>query len=232
MDKVGVKFKGIIFVYSAIKDKCDFDKRRLVVRAMKKEDYCNRDGIYAENEYFILKRLCEQDKEDFMELVLDTSSIPKAYEQAGFSEYSWECSLNDADLNLSLFAKDTGIYLGNLMLKNLSGSRQEIGIDIVRKYRKRGIGYKAVRLLIEHAAKVSGRSDFEVRIYSDNEPSRRLFEKLGAVEIGQECSEFISAMKAMEATVGEEKMSQLTKCYKDVFEAADRHHIIVYELRI
>lgn len=64
------------------------------------------------------------------------------------------------------------------------------------------------------------------------EPSSRLFEKLGAVEIGQEDSEFISAMKVMEETVGKKEMFQLAGNYKEVFEAVDRHHIIVYELKI
>lgn len=198
---------------------------------MKKEDYCNKDGMYAENEYLILRRLCEQDKEKFMELTLDTSSIPKAYEDADFFEYSWKCSLNDEDLNLSLFAKDSGRYLGNLMLKNLSDSRQEIGIDIVREYRNKGIGYEAVKLLMNHAAKVSGSNEFEVRIYSDNEPSRKLFKKLGAVEIGQECNEFISAMKTMGEMIGEEKMFRMEEDYKDIFEAAGRNYIIVYKLK-
>ena len=35
---------------------------------VKKEDYCNKDGVYAENEHFVLRRLCEQEKENFMEL--------------------------------------------------------------------------------------------------------------------------------------------------------------------
>lgn len=199
---------------------------------MKKEDYCNIDGMYAENGDFILKRLCERDKENFMNLYLDTSSIPKAYEQSDFFEYTWEHSLNDDNLNLSLFAKGSDIYLGNLMLKNISANRPEIGIDIVREYRNRGIGYDAVKLLMSRAMEVSGRTDFEVRIYSDNEPSKRLFEKLGAIEIGQEDSEFISAMRAMEAAIGKEKMSQFTESYKDLFTDANRHNIIVYELKI
>lgn len=142
------------------------------------EDYCDKDGKYAENGQFVLKRLQENDKENYMNLKMNTSSIPKAYENEVFFEETWKNSLRDKDLNLSLFTKDTNLYLGNLMLKNFSSDIQEIGIDIVREYRNKGVGYKAVELLMNHAKAVSGASEFEVKVYSDNVASKRLFENL------------------------------------------------------
>lgn len=198
---------------------------------MEINDYCDSDGKYAENERFILRKLQEADKDNYMKLKLEVSSIAKAYEDESFYEFTWKSALEDKDLYLSLFENRTGIYLGNLMLKNLSSDKQEIGIDIVREHRRKGIGYAAVRLLMSHAKEVSGADSFEVRIYSDNIASTKLFEKLGAVKAGREDSEFISVMKEWEKIEGSEKMFRLKEEHKGLFDRAEKRHIIVYELK-
>ena len=197
---------------------------------MEIKDYFDSDGKYAENERFILRKLQEADKDNYMKLTLDVSSIAKAYEDESFYEFTWEHALADKDLNLSLFEKRTGTYLGNLMLKNLLSNKQEIGINIVREHRRRGIGYAAVRLLMNHAKEVSGTNIFEARIYSDNTASTKLFEKLGAAKVDCEDSEFISVMKELEKIEGSKRMSRLKEEHKELFARAEKRHIIVYEL--
>lgn len=199
---------------------------------MKIEDYCEENGMYAENACFVLRRLQETDKDNYMKLTLDYSSIAKAYEDESFYELTWEQALKSKDLYLSLFDKHTGTYLGNLMLKNLSDEKQEIGIDIVREHRRKGIGYAAVKLLMSRAKEVSGTDIFEVRIYSDNIPSTKLFKKLGAVKVDCEDSEFISIMKIWEKSEGEEKMSRLREEHKELFARAEARQIIVYEVKV
>lgn len=43
--------------------------------------------MFAEDKKFILKKLSENDKEDFMKLQMDVSSIKKAYEINDFYEF-------------------------------------------------------------------------------------------------------------------------------------------------
>ena len=198
---------------------------------MRIEDYFDDNDVFAEDKKFILKKLSENDKEDFMKLQMDVSSIKKAYEINDFYEFSWSSFLHDKDLNLSLFSKDTGVYLGRLMLKNLSADKQEIGIDIVEDYRRKGRGSAAVCLLMKHAKEVSGADWFEIRIYSDNIASINMFKKLGAVEADREDSEFIKIMKVMEKSLRKDEIERSKRKYSDLFGREEGRKILLFNLK-
>lgn len=44
------------------------------------EEFFNPDGIFAEDEVYVLRRLQEEDKEPFMQLLVDISDIKDAYD--------------------------------------------------------------------------------------------------------------------------------------------------------
>lgn len=57
----------------------------------------------------------------------------------------------------------------------LTGQRNEIGISIFRRFQKRGYGQEAVTLLVQKY----GPAKYLANINPANEPSRKMFEKLG-----------------------------------------------------
>ena len=68
---------------------------------------------------------------------------------------------------------------------------------------------------------------FMVRIYSDNEPSKKLFEKLGATQIGKEASEFAEVLAQMKEKLKDEYEEFLIR-NPDVEDVADERHIVQY----
>ena len=199
---------------------------------MEIEDYLGENGFFAEDGSIYIRRLNEDDKEDFMRLKVDVSCIPKAYEIPSFYDFSWNDYLNGEDLVLCLISKDSGKFLGVVMLKNLHDETQEIGIDIVREFRNRGIGFQAISLLLERAKECSGKTRYQIRIYSDNIASQKLFNKFNITEIAHEDNEFIQVMKSFEKTIGSDYIANLKEQNQEMFEKAEKKYIALYELKI
>lgn len=199
---------------------------------MEIKDYLGEDGFFAEDENIRIRRLNEDDKEVFMRLKIDVSGISMAYMDPSFYEYSWNDYLKGEDLVLSLFSKESGDFLGTVMLKNLHDEIQEVGIDIVREFRNRGIGFAAVSLLLKRAKECSGKSRYQVRIYSNNVASRTLFSKFNITEVAHEDSEFIQAMKSFEKTLGADYIAKLREQNQERFEEEEKKYIALYELKI
>ena len=68
---------------------------------------------------------------------------------------------------------------------------------------------------------------FMVRIYSDNESSKKLFEKLGATQIGKEPSEFMEVLSQMKKKLKEEYEEFLIR-NPDVEKIANERYIMQY----
>lgn len=66
-----------------------------------------------------------------------------------------------------------------------------------------------------------------MRIYSDNEPSKKLFEKLGAIQIGKEPSEFAEALAQMKEKLKDEYEEFLIR-NPDAEDVADERYIVQY----
>ncbi len=77
-----------------------------------------------------------------------------------------------------------GILVGDAALKNDG----EVAIVICKEYQNRGIGGKCVKALVR-AAKEKGMDTLKAKIYSFNEQSKRMFVKVGFIQVNEE--EFI-----------------------------------------
>ena len=66
-----------------------------------------------------------------------------------------------------------------------------------------------------------------MRIYSDNEPSKKLFEKLGAIQIGKEPSEFAEALAQMKEKLKDEYEKLLIR-NSDIEDVANKRYIVQY----
>ena len=196
------------------------------------EKYFDLDGIYAEDELYVLRKLKETDKEPFMQLLLDASDMRKAYDHKEFYEYSWESSLNDEEtLYLSLIDKNAGNYLGKLTVRNLKDAKPEIGCGIVKEYRNQGIAYRAMKMLIDRTKELMNVSTFEIKAYKDNLPSLHLIHKLGGIEMGREENEFISIFAKGAEITGENLLEEDNGLNKEVVRSLLDRYIKVFEIR-
>ena len=71
-------------------------------------------------------------------------------------------------------------YAGYCGIKNTTHEQWEIAIEILNKWKHKGIGYRAISVMLDEIKNRLNVSEFRVRIDVENYPSQRLFEKLGA----------------------------------------------------
>lgn len=101
----------------------------------------------------------------------------------------------------------------------------EIGIQLLKKYHSQGIGTRVVNLFVNQLKSIMNVEFFTVRIRSDNYASQRMFEKMGAIKVGEEGKEYADLMYELMQSMGKEKFEKAiqkefestqtyTLCYK------------------
>lgn len=188
----------------------------------------DKHDLVAQNDKVILRNLIPEDKEDYFKLYQDTSIIkkkmkPEAFRQ--FFEREWEREILSKDrLNISILSADSKQYVGNILLRYLASDMPEIGIDIVQEFRRKGFAYSAVQVFLKSARNLFVSDKFLVRIYSDNEASLKLFQKLGAFEIGREPSEYQVFLNELKEKLGDE-YQQIKEMNPEMEEIASKRYI-------
>lgn len=128
--------------------------------------------------------------------------------------------------------KATKQYVGNIVLRELESTTPEVGIDIVKKYQRQGIAYDTLQLFLRRIKNICRIEYFLVRIYSDNEPSRKLFQKLRAVKIGNEPSEYQVFLDQMKEWMTEEKYEEIRRENPDMERIAVQRWIEQYKIEL
>lgn len=157
---------------------------------MEKQKNFNADIICVEDNNFVLKHLTAEDREYYFELYEENSVLKDMNDFHGFMEWNWNLILEEDSIYVSVFRKVPYQYVGNIVLQNLKSKTPEIGIDICKKYKRQGIASYVLPMFTNKISEIQEIEYFLVRIYSDNYPSICLFKKLGAVEFGNEPSEY------------------------------------------
>ena len=85
-----------------------------------------------------------------------------------------------------------------------------------------------MKLFIDKLKSVLQAAVFSVRVFSDNYISQRMFEKMGAVKIGEEGKESAELMHRIMQEMGREKFETVIK---EDFEKTQRY-IICYKLEV
>ena len=82
-----------------------------------------------------------------------------------------------------------GEYAGYCGITDTAKEKWEIAIELLKAWRKKGIGYAAVSRMLSEIRQRLAVCEFRIRIDPGNTASQKLFEKLGAVPNG--ISEFL-----------------------------------------
>ncbi len=112
-------------------------------------------------------------------------------------------------------------------LQQSDSNTPEIGIDLLESKRNKGIALKAVRLFANRICKEKAVDYFLIRISSNNLHSQHVFEKMGAVKIGEEESDFSKFVERFGEIAG--KGYDLEK-YRYLFEKSDDEVVYCYRL--
>ncbi|NBH15028.1 N-acetyltransferase [Lachnospiraceae bacterium] len=135
----------------------------------------------------ILRKVQDSDKDIFIELQEENNIVKSMLKEEAYRNMLWNEHIEYKALMFSIIVNDE--YVGYCGIKNITHEQWEIAIEILYKWKHKGIGYKAVSVMLDEIKNRLNVSKFRVRIDAENYPSQKLFEKLGAEPNG--ISEFM-----------------------------------------
>ena len=142
--------------------------------------------IYGAGEGYFLCPMTDADIENYEELQYRISGEGSEYLTTAQKKKVWDKALKgDVDHYFSIF-DEHGDYCGCIELQNCRSKTPEIGLTLSESKRNQGIAAKVVKLLVQKACSEQEIEYFEVKIKAENSHSRHVFEKMGAVKIGEE----------------------------------------------
>ncbi|MCM1326014.1 MAG: GNAT family N-acetyltransferase [Bacteroidales bacterium] len=158
--------------------------------------------IFAADGEFIICMISDEDRKDYVELHRQLNGETSLYLNPLSKDMMWEQTLNHAENIFSLFTAG-GEYCGSIELQHPDSDTPEIGIDLLENKRNKGIASKAVRLFAKRVCEEKEVNYFLIRISSVNLHSQHVFEKMGAVKIGEEESVFSKFVERFGEIAGE-----------------------------
>ncbi len=183
--------------------------------------------IFAADGEFIICPISNADRCDYVELHRQLNGEASLYLNPVSRDMMWEQILKNADSVFSLFT-ETGDYCGSIELQQPDSNIPEIGIDLLENKRNQGIAPKAVRLFAGRVCEIRKIDYFLIRISSNNSHSKYVFEKMGAIKIGEEETAFSRFVEEFSEIA--EKEGQDLERYRDLFgESIDE---VVYRYRL
>jgi len=138
----------------------------LIIRPPKPSDadfYVNLRAAYSLMYKGILKTSKDKDINDA--LLHDDLCKPR----------SFYCIIEDATIG------DLAGYIG---IKDTGIDAWEIAIELEDKHTGRGLGPQSIRLFLNEVYRITGHKDFRAVVETDNAPSQKCFERLGARLVG------------------------------------------------
>lgn len=161
----------------------------------------NRKIFISDDSYYLCK-LMEEDKEDYMKLLMEVNTITNFYDSQTNCDIMWKIATENK-CEFSIFNK-SGSYCGNIMLKYPESEHPEIGIDIVGEYRNQGIAPRVIKMFARKNYEERPVEYYVLRVSSKNLHSKHIIEKLGAVPDDSEDLFFQRVMCAFKDVLGEE----------------------------
>ncbi|MBR5595864.1 MAG: GNAT family N-acetyltransferase [Lachnospiraceae bacterium] len=184
------------------------------------------EGIFAENDNFILSKYKDSEQELFYKAWNETFENSPVLTDINFKEKSWEDVLTGkSKLQLKIIDTISQEYIGEVVLLNIDSEMPEFGIQLLRKYQGKGIGTMITKLFLDKLKSVTQVKEILIRIRSNNEISKKMFEKFGIVKIGEEGKKCAELMASLLDDIGKDKFENIvgksfastqvyTICYK------------------
>lgn len=162
-----------------------------------------------------LRMLRESDRDDYMEVNWENSIVGSAYNILEFVDALWKTA-SSVDVTIVILEGVNYTFAGYINLQNIETEEPEIGISILKKYQGQGMGTEAMKLLLKMLREVYGADQtYVARVDARNHASRRMMEKTGFKEEGEQEGTFARFFRNFSESVGEEGMEKFARKYMD-----------------
>lgn len=145
--------------------------------------------VVAEGEKVILSVIKEDERENYLAVSYEHSSLKASYKDETFREETWREFISENSFVCSIYDKKTKEYVGYCSIKNLAKADWELSIELKSDKCHKEYGTESLNILMDTLHKLTGKRYFRARVEIDNYESQGLMKKLGAKENG--ISEFL-----------------------------------------
>lgn len=147
-----------------------------------KEKFWSTGNIQKSDEHIYLRAVQEADRAQFFKLQEATHIAKFMLKEEDYQDMMWKEHVQDKSMMFTI--EVDGEYAGYCGINNLSCENWEIAIELLTKFRYKGIGCKAISIMLSEIKNRLGIERFRAKIDPENYASQRLIEKLGATPYG------------------------------------------------
>jgi RimJ/RimL family protein N-acetyltransferase len=119
-----------------------------------------------------------------MQLISENSALKNAPLCETVWEEMWQSRINENTITYSILSPKTQEFMGYCQYKNLSTTKPDIGIELLPKFRKQGLGYAVCSALIRVFFEKTAFSEIYYKVERKNTASIALVEKLSGKRDG------------------------------------------------
>lgn len=186
---------------------------------------------YTAGEGYILYPIADVDKEYYVELQLQINGENSLFYNPVSREKLWNEMINDENDKYFSIYDDNGDYCGCIELQNCKSETPEIGLHLFESKRNQGIAAKVVKLLVQKVCKGQDIDYFLIKILSNNSHSKHVFEKMGAVPIGEEDRNYTLFLKVLGNSLDEDSLKKIYDTAKTYVDD-DNENEFVYRYKL
>ena len=143
--------------------------------------------IIAENNNYLVRNLSESDREDYIVVFHDCSTLP---ENELMEDMIWNNLIDETHVTRALERKVDSSFVGTFLVKNADPDSIEIGMDLKKEFQQQGIATEIVPLMVETLKTLFPEKKIIARVYSENDVSQNVVRKLGGMKIREDLSEY------------------------------------------
>ena len=180
----------------------------------------------ASNQKITLRVYCDADWRNLFQLCSDDGFVSN-HEQL-FKRVYLKSYNNENNIIFSIISNSSNQFCGYCNVRCLNEAFPEIGIAVIEAFRNKGIGTDTLRLMMHAIKSETGIMEFSARVYEDNLPSLCVMQKLYAVKINTEASEYDQMMQRLNH-IFSDKLDLLLS--KNGIENTDKRKIAVFHLK-
>ncbi|MGN0680185.1 MAG: GNAT family N-acetyltransferase [Oscillospiraceae bacterium] len=186
---------------------------------------------YTSGEGYVLFPLADVDRDNYVELHRQLNGESSLFLMPIIKDMMWETTLNnERDKQYSIY-EDNGEYCGCIELQKYQSDTPEIGLNLLESKRNQGLAAKVVKLLVQKACREQNIDYFLIKIMSNNSHSQHVFEKMGAIQVGEEERPFVAVMKELKQIESEEISDDIYGILKANFDDKDDNaFVLIYKL--
>ena len=136
--------------------------------------------VFVEDADIILRDYKERELDKYIQIKLENTDSTDLFDSEDQRKIAWDLFYNDKSFCCAIIKKSDNELTGYISIKDTRSNLWEISLELLREHCNRGYGTKALRLFLPKISQLTGKMQFQALVETDNIPSQKLVEKLGA----------------------------------------------------